>query len=82
MIGKIIQESLDDAKAKNISFEPLNPEQRLRKAGVPVGLKNVGNSKRAPTQPATSTRCCRPTSTTRSSSARCSRSRSPRSPSS
>ena len=25
-------------------FEPLNPEQRKRVKGVPVGLKNVGNS--------------------------------------
>lgn len=44
IIGKAIQESLDLAKEKKISFEPLNPEQRLRKSGVPVGLKNIGNS--------------------------------------
>ena len=44
MLGKVIQESLDEAKAKKISFEPLNPEQRLRKSGIPVGLKNIGNS--------------------------------------
>lgn len=25
-------------------FEPLNPEQRIRLKGTPVGLKNVGNS--------------------------------------
>jgi len=23
----------------------LNPEQRVRKSGIPVGLKNIGNSK-------------------------------------
>jgi len=28
----------------NEAYEPLNPEQRLRKSGVPIGLKNVGNS--------------------------------------
>jgi hypothetical protein len=44
ILGKVIQESLDEAKAKKISFEPLNPEQRLRKSGIPVGLKNIGNS--------------------------------------
>jgi ubiquitin carboxyl-terminal hydrolase 25/28 len=26
------------------SFEPLNPEQRKRVDGTPVGLKNVGNT--------------------------------------
>jgi hypothetical protein len=45
ILGKAIQESLDLAKDKKISFEPLNPEQRLRKSGTPVGLKNIGNSK-------------------------------------
>lgn len=64
ILSKAIQESIDMAKDKKISFEPLNPEQRLRKPGVPVGLKNIGNSSSSLTQPATSTRCCRPTSTT------------------
>lgn len=27
------------------SYEPLNPEQRIRTPGVPVGLRNIGNSK-------------------------------------
>ena len=38
-------ESMQEAKEKKISLvEPMNPEQRVRKAGVPVGLKNIGNS--------------------------------------
>jgi hypothetical protein len=37
--------SITEAKDKKISLEPLNPEQRVRKTGVPVGLKNIGNSK-------------------------------------
>lgn len=36
--------SMNEAKDKKISLEPLNPEQRVRKLGVPVGLKNIGNS--------------------------------------
>lgn len=36
--------SINEAKDKKISLEPLNPEQRIRKAGIPVGLKNIGNS--------------------------------------
>lgn len=35
---------MNEAKDKKISLEPLNPEQRVRKSGVPVGLKNIGNS--------------------------------------
>ena len=26
------------------NIEPLNPEQRIRIKGMPVGLKNIGNS--------------------------------------
>jgi hypothetical protein len=37
--------SINEAKDKKINLEPLNPEQRVRKSGVPVGLKNIGNSK-------------------------------------
>lgn len=35
---------MNEAKDKKISLEPLNPEQRVRKSGVPVGLKNIGNT--------------------------------------
>lgn len=43
-LSKAIEMSINEAKDKKISFEPLNPEQRVRKAGVPVGLKNIGNT--------------------------------------
>jgi hypothetical protein len=36
---------LKEQKGNSIpNYEPLNPEQRIRKSGMPVGLKNVGNS--------------------------------------
>ena len=44
-LSKAIEMSMNEAKDKKIALEPLNPEQRVRKAGVPVGLKNIGNSK-------------------------------------
>ncbi len=44
-LSKAIEMSINEAKDKKISLEPLNPEQRVRKSGVPVGLKNIGNSK-------------------------------------
>lgn len=43
-LSKAIEMSMNEAKDKKISLEPLNPEQRVRKSGVPVGLKNIGNS--------------------------------------
>lgn len=54
--------SMNEAKDKKISLEPLNPEQRVRKSGVPVGLKNIGNSTPSITKHAISTLFCRHTS--------------------
>ena len=42
-LGKIIEMSMNEAKSNNHSFD-FSPEQKIRKSGVPVGLKNVGNS--------------------------------------
>lgn len=44
LINEAIIQSLKDVKDKNIIMEPLNPEQRKRENGIPVGLKNLGNS--------------------------------------
>lgn len=44
-LSKAIELSMNEAKDKKINLEPLNPEQRVRKSGIPVGLKNIGNSK-------------------------------------
>jgi len=35
---------LKDQVDKVYVYEPLNPEQRIRPTGLPVGLKNIGNS--------------------------------------
>eukprot|EP00359_Climacostomum_virens_P005944 CAMPEP_0204904364 /NCGR_PEP_ID=MMETSP1397-20131031/4821_1 /ASSEMBLY_ACC=CAM_ASM_000891 /TAXON_ID=49980 /ORGANISM="Climacostomum Climacostomum virens, Strain Stock W-24" /LENGTH=950 /DNA_ID=CAMNT_0052073147 /DNA_START=3586 /DNA_END=6438 /DNA_ORIENTATION=+ len=46
MLNEVIEKSLKETKATDAlgSFEPLNPEERIRDAGTPVGLKNVGNT--------------------------------------
>jgi len=43
-INKAIELSLKEQKGGSASYEPLNPEQRLRKSGQPIGLKNIGNT--------------------------------------
>jgi hypothetical protein len=44
-ITKAIELSLKEQRSFNQgTYEPLNAEQRLKKPGMPVGLKNVGNS--------------------------------------
>lgn len=44
-INKAIYESLQSAKNQNLMIETTNPLDRKRKEGVPVGLKNIGNSR-------------------------------------
>jgi hypothetical protein len=61
-LSKAIELSMNEAKDKKIGLEPLNPEQRVRKTGIPVGLKNIGNSTSTSMQLATSILCCRPIS--------------------
>ena len=39
-------ESIETAKRDNKSYEAANPVDRKRKNGMPVGLKNIGNSKK------------------------------------
>lgn len=36
--------SLENNNFNNASYEPLQPKDRQREAGIPVGLKNVGNT--------------------------------------
>ena len=43
-INKAIELSLQSQQNMPSTYEPLNPEQRLRKSGMPIGLKNIGNS--------------------------------------
>lgn len=44
-MDRAIEMSIKDANTSlHGTFEPLNPEERKRKDGVPVGLKNVGNT--------------------------------------
>ena len=41
---KAIAASLQTNNHDNFSYEPLPPKERKREAGIPVGLKNVGNT--------------------------------------
>jgi ubiquitin carboxyl-terminal hydrolase 25/28 len=45
-MNKAIEESLQTGAANGTpaSYEPLNPEQSIREADTPVGLKNIGNT--------------------------------------
>lgn len=44
-MAQAIQRSLEDqVQPEFFSFEPLPAEQRQREAGIPVGIKNVGNT--------------------------------------
>jgi len=44
-LNKALENSLKDQSDKVYVYEPLNPEQRIRPTGLPVGLKNIGNSR-------------------------------------
>lgn len=46
LLNEAIEKSLKETRASDAlgSFEPLNPEERVRQEGTPVGLKNVGNT--------------------------------------
>jgi ubiquitin carboxyl-terminal hydrolase 25/28 len=46
LLNEAIEKSLQETKASDAlgSFEPLNPEERIRDGGTYVGLKNVGNT--------------------------------------
>ena len=43
-LNRAIENSIKEAGQDFISYEPLNPESSKRKAGTPVGLKNIGNT--------------------------------------
>lgn len=43
-INQAIENSIRDAGLDFVTYEPLNPESCKRKTGVPVGLKNIGNT--------------------------------------
>ena len=43
-IAKAVEMSMKETSSEMVTFEPLNPEQRKRVEGTPVGLKNVGNT--------------------------------------
>jgi len=43
-LQKALQLSLETNNYSNSSYEPLAPRDRKREKGIPVGLKNVGNT--------------------------------------
>lgn len=43
-LNRAIEMSIKDNPVALGSFEPLNPNERMRVAGIPAGLKNVGNT--------------------------------------
>ena len=43
-LNKVIMESIITAKEQNVFVETTNPVDRKRKSGIPVGLKNIGNT--------------------------------------
>ena len=43
-LNHVILESIETARRDNKTYESQNPLERRRKNGVPVGLKNIGNS--------------------------------------
>ena len=58
-MSKAVELSMNDAKNNNFAFD-LSPEQKVRKSGVPVGLKNIGNSNTFSIQLVILTPCFRP----------------------
>lgn len=43
-MNRAIENSIKDAGMDYVTYEPLNPESLKRKSGIPVGLKNIGNT--------------------------------------
>lgn len=43
-MNQAIENSIREAGLDFVTYEPLNPESSKRKSGIPVGLKNIGNT--------------------------------------